>query len=146
MATHTHTGERKTMIFMCHCMKHPCSCTFLSLYLMCLFIVIDSQSQALIAPPTTISQLAGSNNSTNLTPLEWPWEEGLTENGERYYINHVTRTTRWRDPRLCTSFKRICRQSRDHDHDHFRIIMSRLFLENACDCSTHTHTKLLSTE
>ncbi|KAG5681767.1 hypothetical protein PVAND_011176 [Polypedilum vanderplanki] len=56
--------------------------------------VIDSQS---IITPTI---LAGSNNSTNLTPLEWPWEEGLTENGERYYINHVTRTTSWRDPRL----------------------------------------------
>lgn len=33
--------------------------------------------------------------------LEWPWEERITKNGERYYINHLTRTTHWRDPRLC---------------------------------------------
>lgn len=63
----------------------------------CVVLVIDTQSQtqstAIIAP---------SVNTTNLGPLEWPWEEGVTENGERYYMNHVTRTTSWRDPRLCT--------------------------------------------
>ncbi|CAG9805577.1 unnamed protein product [Chironomus riparius] len=61
--------------------------------------VIDSQSQTNIIAPT-LNQLAGNNSTNNLTPLEWPWEEGLTENGERYYINHLTRTTSWRDPRL----------------------------------------------
>jgi WW domain len=67
-------------------------------------IVIETQSQsAIVAPP--ISQIAGNNSTNNLMPLEkleWPWEEGLTEQGERYYINHVNRTTTWRDPRLCT--------------------------------------------
>jgi len=79
---------------------HNFSHTF-SLSFSHVFIVIDSQSQTAIIAPT-LSQLAGNNSTNNLTPLEWPWEEGLTENGERYYINHLTRTTSWRDPRLCT--------------------------------------------
>ena len=30
------------------------------------------------------------------------WEENVTANGEVYYINHVTRTTHWEDPRIST--------------------------------------------
>jgi WW domain len=67
----------------------------------CVVLVIDTQSQtqtaAIIAP-----SVPSGNNTTNLGPLDWPWEEGVTENGERYYINHVNQTTSWRDPRLCT--------------------------------------------
>lgn len=41
-------------------------------------------------------------NSTHaLGPLPEGWEEGITNMGERYYINHATRTTTWRDPRIC---------------------------------------------
>jgi hypothetical protein len=63
---------------------------------------INSQSQsqpstALLAPTTTnplpTTPLATANNNTNLGSLDYPWEEGITENGERYYINHLTRTT-----------------------------------------------------
>ncbi|CRL02510.1 CLUMA_CG015352, isoform A [Clunio marinus] len=61
--------------------------------------VTDTQSQTQTAAITAPSVPLG-NNTTNLGPLEWPWEEGVTENGERYYINHITRTTTWRDPRL----------------------------------------------
>lgn len=28
------------------------------------------------------------------------WEEAMTPQGERYYINHNSRTTSWEDPRL----------------------------------------------
>ena len=47
--------------------------------------------------------ISASPLPTNLHagPLPEGWEEGVTANGERYYINHVTRTTTWRDPRLC---------------------------------------------
>lgn len=54
--------------------------------------------------PGTNSNSANNNNNTtsaNLATLPEGWEEGVTENGERYYINHLTRTTTWRDPRLC---------------------------------------------
>lgn len=63
-------------------------------------ILADSQSQNAVIATSPIGQLV-INNSSNLAPLDWPWEEGVTENGERYYINHLTRTTSWRDPRLC---------------------------------------------
>uniref|UniRef100_A0A8W7P3D6 WW domain-containing protein n=3 Tax=gambiae species complex TaxID=44542 RepID=A0A8W7P3D6_ANOCL len=48
------------------------------------------------APPAAM--LTGSN--VDLGPLPEGWEEGITEKGERYYINHATRSTTWRDPRL----------------------------------------------
>jgi hypothetical protein len=63
-------------------------------------ILADSQSQNAVIATSSIGQLV-INNSSNLAPLDFPWEEGVTENGERYYINHLTRTTTWRDPRLC---------------------------------------------
>lgn len=57
-------------------------------------------------PPPSVPMLnsstgTNSNNSNiNLGPLPDGWEEGITAKGERYYINHATRTTTWRDPRL----------------------------------------------
>uniref|UniRef100_A0A182LVD1 WW domain-containing protein n=1 Tax=Anopheles culicifacies TaxID=139723 RepID=A0A182LVD1_9DIPT len=50
------------------------------------------------AAPAGASMLTGSN--VDLGPLPEGWEEGITEKGERYYINHATRSTTWRDPRL----------------------------------------------
>ncbi|XP_054161872.1 transcriptional coactivator YAP1-A-like [Oppia nitens] len=32
-------------------------------------------------------------------PLPQGWEMGKTESGERYFINHITKTTQWEDPR-----------------------------------------------
>lgn len=70
-----------------------------------LFVAINSpQSQTTTPGITPIIQLG---QSTNLGSIEWPWEEGVTKNGERYYINHLTRTTHWRDPRLCMLFTHI---------------------------------------
>jgi WW domain len=55
------------------------------------------------APTPAITAIAlGSLNLTESRPLPEGWEESITDNGERYYINHLTRTTTWRDPRLCT--------------------------------------------
>ncbi|XP_055620400.1 transcriptional coactivator yorkie isoform X1 [Toxorhynchites rutilus septentrionalis] len=58
-------------------------------------------------PPSSSSSSSSANNvpmlnssNVNLGPLPEGWEEGITAKGERYYINHATRTTTWRDPRL----------------------------------------------
>ncbi|XP_062540481.1 transcriptional coactivator yorkie isoform X1 [Armigeres subalbatus] len=51
-------------------------------------------------PPTSNVSMLNSNSNVNLGPLPDGWEEGITAKGERYYINHATRTTTWRDPRL----------------------------------------------
>uniref|UniRef100_A0A1Q3FJZ1 Putative transcriptional coactivator yap1 n=2 Tax=Culex tarsalis TaxID=7177 RepID=A0A1Q3FJZ1_CULTA len=54
-----------------------------------------------LPPPSGVPMLIpGANSSINLGPLPDGWEEGITAKGERYYINHATRTTTWRDPRL----------------------------------------------
>lgn len=52
-------------------------------------------------PPSGVAPMQNSSSlSINLGPLPDGWEEGITAKGERYYINHATRTTTWRDPRL----------------------------------------------
>jgi hypothetical protein len=33
-------------------------------------------------------------------PLPNEWEEKITANNEKYFINHVTKKTQWEDPRL----------------------------------------------
>jgi protein yorkie len=38
-------------------------------------------------------------------PLPHGWEQGVTPNGETYFINHVTKTTSWIDPRLPASMQ-----------------------------------------
>ena len=53
-----------------------------------------------------------NNQMVNMTmiksmPLPNGWQEAKTENGDCYYINHLTRTTQWEDPRLGT-FIMIC--------------------------------------
>ncbi|XP_053689337.1 transcriptional coactivator yorkie isoform X1 [Sabethes cyaneus] len=53
------------------------------------------------APPSSsVPVLNSGTTNINLGPLPEGWEEGITNKGERYYINHATRTTTWRDPRL----------------------------------------------
>lgn len=51
-------------------------------------------------PPGPSTNVPMLNSNVNLGPLPEGWEEGITAKGERYYINHATRTTTWRDPRL----------------------------------------------
>ncbi len=36
----------------------------------------------------------------NLGPLPQGWERGYSENGQVYYINHISKTTQWEDPRV----------------------------------------------
>lgn len=64
---------------------------------------IEMSNETSPPPPSGVPMLntsTGSNSSINLGPLPDGWEEGITPKGERYYINHATRTTTWRDPRL----------------------------------------------
>lgn len=35
----------------------------------------------------------------NNTPLPYGWEEARTPEGQTYYLNHITKTTTWEDPR-----------------------------------------------
>ncbi|XP_044747697.1 transcriptional coactivator YAP1-like [Coccinella septempunctata] len=35
----------------------------------------------------------------NSTPLPYGWEEARTPEGQTYYLNHITKTTTWEDPR-----------------------------------------------
>lgn len=63
--------------------------------------------------------------------LEWPWEERITKNGERYYINHLTRTTHWRDPRLCMlifSFMLLLPKKKHHQKNILSLPLSYLLL------------------
>jgi len=36
----------------------------------------------------------------NLGPLPLGWEQGVTPEGDIYYINHIEKTTSWFDPRI----------------------------------------------
>jgi transcriptional coactivator YAP1 len=62
----------------------------------------NSNANTMSAPTTT----PPTCNTIATGPLPEGWEESITDNGERYYINHLTRTTTWRDPRLCTCITR----------------------------------------
>ena len=39
-------------------------------------------------------------SSQNLGPLPPGWEQGVTPEGDIYYINHIEKTTSWFDPRI----------------------------------------------
>lgn len=39
-------------------------------------------------------------SQTALGPLPQGWEQGVTAEGDIYYINHNTKSTSWYDPRL----------------------------------------------
>lgn len=64
---------------------------------------IEMSNEPALPPPSGVPML-NTNSGINLGPLPDGWEEGITAKGERYYINHASRTTTWRDPRLCMSF------------------------------------------
>jgi len=49
---------------------------------------------ALVQPPS----------SQNLGPLPAGWEQGVTPEGDIYYINHIEKTTSWFDPRIRKHF------------------------------------------
>ena len=36
----------------------------------------------------------------NLGPLPPGWEETHTQEGQKYYMNHLTKSTQWEDPRI----------------------------------------------
>ncbi|XP_055601600.1 transcriptional coactivator yorkie-like [Uranotaenia lowii] len=60
----------------------------------------SSNNGSSLPPPSNNGNIPMLNSGTPIGPLPDGWEEGITPKGERYYINHVTRTTTWRDPRL----------------------------------------------
>ena len=39
--------------------------------------------------------------------LPFGWEEGETASGQKYFINHETKTTHWKHPRLILEEKRL---------------------------------------
>ncbi|XP_020392912.1 transcriptional coactivator YAP1 isoform X1 [Rhincodon typus] len=50
------------------------------------------------ASPASLQQ--NLMNTTSSGPLPDGWEQGITPDGEIYYINHKNKTTSWLDPRL----------------------------------------------
>lgn len=48
---------------------------------------------------------------TSSNPLPDGWEQAITPEGEIYYINHLTRTTSWVDPRIAMA---PCRTNQQH--------------------------------
>ncbi|XP_072899345.1 transcriptional coactivator YAP1 isoform X1 [Hemitrygon akajei] len=55
-------------------------------------------NSATSASPVSIQQ--NVMNTTASGPLPEGWEQGMTPDGEIYYINHKNKTTSWLDPRL----------------------------------------------
>jgi WW domain len=51
-------------------------------------------------PNATSVQNGQAPPSSNLGPLPAGWEQGITADGDIYYINHIEKTTSWFDPRL----------------------------------------------
>lgn len=51
-------------------------------------------------PRLKSQSLATLNANQTLSQLPEGWEQGVTPEGEVYYINHLTQTTTWYDPRL----------------------------------------------
>jgi len=49
--------------------------------------------------PLQAQQQQAANNG-NLGPLPQGWEQSVTPDGEVYFINHITKSTSWFDPRL----------------------------------------------
>lgn len=52
-----------------------------------------------LQPPTTSPPSPSRSDSEDLGPLPEGWEQGKTDSGEVYYINHVEKKTTWFDPR-----------------------------------------------
>lgn len=54
-----------------------------------------------VCPNQQPHQLADlSKRQQDLGPLPPGWEQGITPEGELYFINHIEKTTSWNDPRL----------------------------------------------
>uniref|UniRef100_UPI00398E6BB8 transcriptional coactivator YAP1 isoform X1 n=1 Tax=Pristiophorus japonicus TaxID=55135 RepID=UPI00398E6BB8 len=51
-------------------------------------------------PASPVSMQQNLMNTTSSGPLPDGWEQGITPDGEIYYINHKNKTTSWLDPRL----------------------------------------------
>ena len=46
-----------------------------------------------------MGQVAQSQLNSDLGPLPPGWEQGVTPDGDIYYIDHTNKTTSWHDPR-----------------------------------------------
>lgn len=69
--------------------------------------VLDGQGTAMSANNSNISQI---NSEVSLLPLPDGWEERQTNEGQTYYIDHITQCTTWIDPRPnhYTAFQSFC--------------------------------------
>ena len=59
---------------------------------------LDSQAHQQAQAHLMQQQPSGAGN--NLAPLPQGWEQGVTRDGEVYFINHNTKKTTWYDPRI----------------------------------------------
>ncbi|KAK7481389.1 hypothetical protein BaRGS_00027345, partial [Batillaria attramentaria] len=60
----------------------------------------DSFEDEYVQPFTRKKSLERAHSSSNLGPLPPNWEMAYTEDSQPYFIDHVTETTHWLDPRL----------------------------------------------
>ncbi|KAJ3639614.1 hypothetical protein Zmor_002964 [Zophobas morio] len=65
------------------------------------------------------------------TPLPTGWEQARTPEGQLYYLNHITRTTTWEDPR-----KSLAAQAAAQQHQSAELLTSH---QQASNTSTPTH-------
>ncbi len=64
------------------------------------------QPQTGTLSPAQPQDLSPAVSVQNLGPLPHGWEQGVTPDGEIYFINHVDRTTSWFDPRIPKNMQR----------------------------------------
>lgn len=61
---------------------------------------IKEQQQLSQMPNSSLPQTLQQKQLLMSRPLPHGWEQGVTPDGEIYFINHVTKTTTWFDPRI----------------------------------------------
>ena len=60
---------------------------------------LQSQNAALLGQGNQMGQVVQSQLNSDLGPLPPGWEQGVTPDGDIYYIDHTNKTTSWLDPR-----------------------------------------------
>ena len=53
--------------------------------------------------PNLFYRQASLGDAALLGPLPPGWEETHTQEGQKYYMNHITKSTQWEDPRITVS-------------------------------------------
>ena len=65
-------------------------------------VLLNGGHQGAAQPPASAAAaVTPTTSSINpLGPLPMGWEQGVTPEGDIYYINHIEKTTSWYDPRI----------------------------------------------